>query len=76
MFSSLAGTGETWRIVYLERTWTELNRSELRLEWLQRKAQSILGLGRYAPITTALLVVGPSACGAIDGINWQAAWYR
>ena len=76
LFDAAVGQGRAKRLVYLGRTWTQINRLELRLEWAKHKALSIWGLGRYAPDTTALLIAEPLACRFAESIDWGPVWYR
>jgi hypothetical protein len=64
------------RFVYLGRTWPTADRLGIRLEWLREKTLSTLGLSRFVPIPTALLIAAPPDCKAADRFDWSAVWTR
>ncbi len=76
LFDSVVGAGRVLHIAYLGRTWSEPSRLALRLEWLRHKTLSVVGLGRYATTTTALLIAAPTGCALAESIDWGPLWHR
>jgi hypothetical protein len=76
LFDAAIGAGHERHIAYLGRTWRELSRLELRLEWIKHKMLSAAGQGLYTANTTALLIAAPSGCRLAESIDWAPLWHR
>jgi hypothetical protein len=76
LLDQLIMPGYMRRFVYMGRTWLTEDRLGMRLEWLKYKALSLLGLGRYAPSATALVVAKPPGCHQVDKVDWSPIWEK
>ena len=74
LLDSVGGPSYVRRFVYLGRTWDNLDRFGMRLEWLKHKSLFVLGLSSYAPTSSALLVAEPRGCHAVEAIDWSLVW--
>ncbi len=76
IFASTVKQGYVRRFLYIDRVWAKENRLGMRLEWLKRKAISLVGLSRYVTVPIALLIAEPAACRAYEAIDWASVWDR
>ncbi len=74
LLDSVGGPSYVRRFVYLGRTWDNLDRVGMRLEWLKHKSLYVLGLSPYAPTSSALVVAEPRGCHAAEAIDWSLVW--
>lgn len=74
LLGSVGGPGYVRHFIYLGRTWHNLDRLGMRLEWLKHKSLSVLGLSPYAPTSSALMVAEPRGCHAAEAIDWSRVW--
>lgn len=76
LFDAAIGAGRERHIAYIDRTWREPRRLELRLAWAKYKMLSAIGQGPYTANTTALLIAAPPGCRLAESIDWAPLWHR